>query len=61
MQNYVLHQTQSNKKVDLRNSVLKYDVIHNALNVICDKNLKRPRNFSDMGTGRNSTKNREIA
>ena len=27
---------------------------------ICDKTLKRPRKFDDIGTGRNSTKNREI-
>ena len=41
------------KKGDLGNQILKYDVIHDALKVICNKNLKRLRNFGDMGTGRN--------
>ena len=40
---------------------LKYDVIHDALKVICNENFKRPRNFGDMGTCRNLAKNREIA
>jgi hypothetical protein len=47
------------KKVDLGNSSLKYDVIHDALKVICNTNLKRSSNFGDiaslgdMCTGRN--------
>jgi hypothetical protein len=46
---------------------LKHDVIHDALRVICNKNLKRLRNFSDigsfgnMGTGTNLANNRKIA
>jgi hypothetical protein len=41
-------------------------VIYNALKVICNENIKRPRNFGDIdsfgdiGTGRNLAKNREI-
>ena len=38
------------QKVDLDNSILKYDVIHDTLKVICDKHLKCPRNFGDMGS-----------
>jgi hypothetical protein len=40
---------------------------HDALEMIYNKNLKRPRNFGgvgffgDMGTGRNLAKNREIS
>ena len=49
------------KKVDLRNLLLNYDVIHEAFKVICNKNIKRLLNFSDMGTGRNKAKNLEIA
>ena len=47
--------------------ILKYDVIHDALKVICNKNIKCPRIFGDigslgdMGTGRNLAKNLEIA
>ena len=40
---------------------MKYDVIHDTLIVIRTKNLKRSRNFGDMGTGRNIAKYREIA
>jgi hypothetical protein len=55
------------KNVDLRNSTLKYDVIHDLLKVIFNKNLKRQRNFGDigsfgdMGTDMNLAKNREVA
>ena len=49
------------KKVDLGNSILKYDVIQDALKVICDKNIKSPREFGDMGTGKILAKNRKIA
>jgi hypothetical protein len=49
------------KKVDMRNFILKYDAIDDALKVICNINLKRPRNCGDIGTGRNLAKNREIA
>ena len=55
------------EKRRLGNLILKYDVIHEALKVICNKNLKRPQNlgdigsFGDIGTGRNYAKNREIA
>ena len=55
------------KRVDLRNVTLKYDVIHAALEVICNKHLKRPRkfddigSFGDMGTGMILAKNSEIA
>jgi hypothetical protein len=38
------------KKVDLKNLILKYDVIHDKLGVICNTNLKRPRNFGDIGS-----------
>jgi hypothetical protein len=38
------------KKVDFGNLILKYDVIHDALKVMCNKKLQRIRNF---GTGRN--------
>ena len=53
-------------KLYLRNFILKYDVIHDALKVICNKNIKRLRNFGDIGsfggigTGRKLAKNREI-
>jgi hypothetical protein len=46
---------------------LKSDVIHDAANVVLIENLKRRRNFGnigsfgDMATGRNFAKNREIA
>jgi hypothetical protein len=49
------------------NSIWKFDVIHDALNVIYYKNLKRPRKFGDIGffgdmdTERILAKNREIA
>jgi hypothetical protein len=55
------------KKSDLENLIMKYDVIHDGLRVICKKKLKRPRNFDDIGsygamcTGRNLAKNRKIA
>jgi hypothetical protein len=39
------------KKVDLGNSILKNDVIHDALRVICNKNLKLRGRFGDLGTG----------
>jgi hypothetical protein len=45
------------KKVDLGNLILKYDVIKYAIKVIRNKNLKRPRNSGDMGTGRSLAKN----
>ena len=32
----------------MKNLSLKYDVIHDALKVICDKILKRPREFGDI-------------
>jgi hypothetical protein len=32
------------------NFILQYDVIHDALEVICYKNLKRPRNFGDIAS-----------
>jgi hypothetical protein len=49
------HQTQKMQieKSRLGNLIFKYDVIHDALKLISDKNLKRPRNLGDMGTGRN--------
>ena len=46
---------------------LKYDVIYDALKLICNKNLERPRkfgdigSFGDMGTEKNKDKNRVIA
>ena len=46
---------------------MKYNVIHDALKVICKENLKPPGNFGDigsfgdMGTGRNWVKNPKIA
>ena len=49
------------KKKNLENFILKYDVIHDALEVMYNKNLKRPRNFGDIGTRMNSAKNFEIA
>ena len=67
---FELNQTQSNNnstKRDLGNWFLKYDVIHDALKVILNKNFKHLRNFGDigsvgdMGTGRNLAKNPEIA
>ena len=36
------------ERVDLRNWILKYDVIHDAFKVICYKNLKRRRNLGDF-------------
>jgi hypothetical protein len=36
-------------RVDLENFILKYDVIHAALKVICNRNLKQPRNKGDIG------------
>ena len=54
------------KKVNLRNLIVKYYVIHDALKVIRNKNLKHPRNldligsFGDMGTGWNLTKNMKL-
>jgi hypothetical protein len=44
---------QNFEKVDFGNLILKYDVINGELKVISNKNLKRPRNFDDIGTGRN--------
>ena len=41
------------KKKNLRNLILKYDVIHNALIAICNRNFKLPRYFGDIGTDRN--------
>ena len=38
-----------------------YDVIHDALKVICNKNLKHSRNFDDMSSDRNKAHNRKIA
>ena len=49
------------------NSILKYDVIYEALQMMCNKNLKSLRNysrigsFSDLGTKRILVKNHEIA
>ena len=43
---------------------MKYDVIFDALIVICDKNLKRQREFGDIcsiGIAMILAKNREIA
>ena len=46
---------------------LKYDVIHDVLKVIFNENLKRLRNYGDIGfsrdmnTFKNLAKNREIA
>ena len=36
------------EKIEFRNSILKYDVIHDVLKVICYKKLQRRRNFGDM-------------
>ena len=36
------------KRVDLENLIVKYDVIYDALEVTCNKNLKRPRNFGNI-------------
>ena len=41
------------KKVELGNIILKYEVIHDALEVICNKNVKHPLNFGEIGTDRN--------
>ena len=38
-----------------------YDVIYDTLKLIINKNFQNLHNFDDMGTGRNSAKNREIA
>ena len=37
------------EKSKFQNFILKYDVIHDALKLVCNKNLRRPRNFGDMG------------
>ena len=37
------------KKWDWGNSILKYNVIHDALKVICNKTIKHPRKFGDIG------------
>ena len=55
------------KKKDFGNLVFKYDVIYDALEVICNKNLKHFRNVGDIGfigdlyTKLILAKNREIA
>ena len=49
------------QKINFGNFVLKYDVIHNALVVIYNKNLKRSSNYGDMSTDKNLAKTREIA
>ena len=41
---------QKSKRVDLGNSILKYGFLYDALQVIFNKNLKRPRNFGDIGS-----------
>ena len=38
------------QKVNSGNFSLKYVVIHDVLEVIYNKNFKRPRNFGDMST-----------
>ena len=54
-------------ELDLGNLILNYDIIHDALKVICNKNLKRPRNFGDIGSlghiwhWQEFSKNREIS
>jgi hypothetical protein len=45
-------------KVYLGNLILKYDGIHDAFKVICNKNLKR--NSGDIGTETILANNREI-
>ena len=53
MQNNVLHQTQAIKKAkkgNLGNFIMKYNFIHDALKVITNQNLKRQRNFEDIGS-----------
>ena len=37
------------EKVNLRNSILENDVIHDALEVIRDRSFERPREFGDIG------------
>ena len=37
-------------KIYLEILILQYDVIHDALEVLCYKNLKRSRNFGDLGS-----------
>jgi hypothetical protein len=32
----------------MRKLILKYDVIHGVLKIICNKNIKHPRNFGDI-------------
>ena len=49
------------EKGNVGNLILKYDVIHDALKLIYNENLKRLDNFDDRGTGRNLSKNSEIA
>jgi hypothetical protein len=54
----IINSTEHNrKKVDLKNLILKYDVIHDALKVTFNKNSHNLRNFGDMGTDRNLAKN----
>jgi hypothetical protein len=63
------YSTKSNKNPKSRFGKfnLKNDVIYDALKLICNKNLERPRkfgdigSFGDMGTGKNKDKNRVIA
>ena len=42
-------QIQIKKEVDFGNFISKYDVIYDALKLIWDKNLGRPRIFGDIG------------
>ena len=49
------------KKVEFRNAIFKYNVIHDALGVIVYKNFRDLRNFRNMGPGRYLTRNPEIA
>jgi hypothetical protein len=44
----------------LGNYILEYDVIYDAIGVLSSKNLKRPRHFGNLGSGRNKAENREI-
>ena len=48
-------------RLDLKIRISEYDVMHDALEVLCYKNLKRPRNSSDIGTDRNLAKNHGTA
>ena len=45
----------------MKNLILNYAVIHDALKAIRYRNLYRPRNYGDIGTCRNLAKNLEIA